>query len=69
MEETTMRNITILDNTNNREENIVTNAPADIIQGLAVNIAKASRTNFLKVLLDTLKGCGYTAYSTAELFA
>lgn len=64
-----MRNITILNNKNNTEENIVTNAPAEIISSLATTIAQATEGNFIKVLLDTLRGCGYNACSASELFA
>ncbi len=64
-----MRNITILNTQDNTQENIVTNAPAEIISSLAKSIAQAAGTNFIKVLLDTLTGCGYAAISANELFA
>lgn len=65
-----MKNFTILDNANRTEENIVTNAPADIVAGLARSIATATKgVNFIKILIETLIGCGYDAVNARELFA
>lgn len=65
-----MKNFTILDNANSTEENIITNAPADTVASLARSIAAATKgVNFIKILVETLIGCGYDAVNACELFA
>lgn len=65
-----MRNLTILNNETGTEENIVTNAPAETVASLARSIASAViGANYIKVLVETLIGCGYDAVSARELFA
>lgn len=65
-----MRNLTILNNTTGTEENIVTNAPAETVANLARSIAQAAiGANYIKILIETLIGCGYDAVNARELFA
>lgn len=65
-----MKNYTILNNVTNTEESILTNAPAETVLSLARSISKAALgTNFIKILIETLIGCGYNAVNVCELFA